>query len=633
MTVGVFQCPSLAPLENGNTVENKAPAHMLRHSCKFGYHLEGPSKQDCINGSWTPSEAPFCVLDSNEVTCISGPVVLNARVEYNNGDFTFPKLQGSVATVQCEHGYSSEDTFQTSYIVMCGLSGLWALPDGSIRLPSCTRKHCPAPPEIPNALVHYDTYNLLMSEGFHVEYICNSGYILLDPSNARLTCRNGQWEGPVPTCVLKANCEPPAYVRNGNWNLVVKNDRDITFEQHGDTQYPKFEVGTQIEYSCSPGYKLVGHRVFECLPSQIWSSTSPECIPESENIWYCPDIGQIKNGFCKCMGESTADLQLCMPYHRGTQIQCTCLQGYKLQGVDTLTCIHSSNPNIGVWDWESPRCYKDFDPGSDIDLLPDGQNGGKSFNSADINIDGKNKVSSLVIVVTTACSVLGVLLLIMVIVVFRRKKPRAHLFQQGPAPPPYARVHDNSLDEHDRMALMAYADASRVHLPSYEESIRSVSSQGSSTPPGGSAVGPSASPTSSEYRRLPNLPPAVRAANLQHSVGGDGNNNINSNNNSNRHSTVTTSTMNRDGVSEIFGSLDTVNVSMSDASTSVTVETFDSGVSNRSMASQRAAAGSLNSSDDQIASDDAPLLDSNSQREVDVASVSSNPSRSSKDDQ
>lgn len=53
---------------------------------------------------------------------------------------------------------------------------------------------------MPNALTHYNTYNPVMSEGFQVEYMCSSGYVLLDPSNARLTCRNGQWEGPVPTC-------------------------------------------------------------------------------------------------------------------------------------------------------------------------------------------------------------------------------------------------------------------------------------------------------------------------------------------------------------------------------------------------------------------------------------------------
>lgn len=185
---------------------------------------------------------------------------------------------------------------------------------------------------------------------------------------------------------------------------------------------------------------------------------------------------------------------------------------------------------------------------------------------------------------------LGVLLLIMVIVVFRRKKPRPRLFNPSVTPPPYARVQNNVLDEHDRLALMAYAESNRIHLPTYEEAVH--------TPRGGnfSAVLPRPNnPTTpaGDYRPLPSVPPNLRNPNAF--VGGD--------ENPNRHSTVTTSTINRDGLSENFGSLDTVNVSMSDASTSVTVETFDSGTSNRSMASQCATAGSLTTSDDNLAND------------------------------
>lgn len=206
------------------------------------------------------------------------------------------------------------------------------------------------------------------------------------------------------------------------------------------------------------------------------------------------------------------------------------------------------------------------------------------------------RVSTLVIVIATACSVLGVLLLIMVVVVFRRKKPRPRLFHPSVTPPPYSRVHSNVLDEHDRLALMAYADATRVHLPTYEEAVQGRGASGSR---GGSGSGSGSGSASGsvpvgDYRPLPSIPPNLRAPGSVPGGGAD---------NPNRHSTVTTSTMNRDGLSENFGSLDTVNVSMSDASTSVTVETFDSGTSNRSMSSQRAAAGSIASSEDNLAND------------------------------
>ena len=129
---------------------------------------------------------------------------------------------------------------------------------------------------------------------------------------------------------------------------------------------------------------------------------------------------------------------------------------------------------------------------------------------------------------------------------------------------------------------MAYADATRAHLPTYEEAVqvgRGQSVRGMVMP--------------NDYRPLPSIPPNLRTPT---SI-------ISGSDNPNRHSIITTSTINRDGLSENFGSLDTVNVSVSDASTSVTVETFDSGTSNRSMSSQRATAGSIASSEDNLAND------------------------------
>ncbi|XP_059170444.1 sushi domain-containing protein 4-like [Physella acuta] len=542
-------CPPVAPIENGYMdIDFLMPPYFQRsnYKCNVGYRLVGNNTAICLNGNWTPSEPPSCVP---EAECSSNPLVPNAVVDYIGKDFT-----KSRARVVCESGFAVENTFQTSYEIVCDAGGHWTAVDGRANLPSCVNNHCPSPPDIPGAQHRFTEYAQIMLEGTVVEYKCSRGFIPVVPYNAHLICHRGQWVGQVPSC---------------------------------------------------------------------------EAVESSR---YCQDIDQIKNGFCKCIGEDTADLSLCKPFRPGIKIECTCLQGYKLQGVDVLTCSQNIQTNTGEWDWKQPICYS----GNEIDLIPDGQNDGKSYSSGDIS-DSKNKGSSLVIVITTACSVLGVLLLIMVIVVMRRKKSRPHLFQQGPVPPPYARVQSNYLDEHDRMALMAYADASGIHLPSYEEAVRPG---GGNTPVGAGlpGVGHSTSPTTSEYRRLPSVHNGMRAGGMhQQNFGGDGNNNINNNNNnnSNRHSTVTTSTMNRDGVSEIFGSRDTVNVSMSDASTSVTVETFDSGTSNRSISSQRATAGSLNSSDDQLANvnDDAPLLDSSSQREVDVVSMSSNPSHTSKEDQ
>lgn len=199
-------------------------------------------------------------------------------------------------------------------------------------------------------------------------------------------------------------------------------------------------------------------------------------------------------------------------------------------------------------------------------------------NQSDDSSDNTGHMSTLAIVVATGCSVLGVLLLIMVIMVFRRRKPHPpRLCRPSSVPPPYSRVHSNSMDEHDRMLLIGY-DNTQVALPSYEEAVRGNNQHNShfNQRSGQGQVG--------EYRPLPSLPSNFRSGQLQNGE------------TSSRHSIITTSTMNRDGISEVFGSIDTVNVSMSDASTAVTVETCDSASSHHSNMSRRATAGSINSS-------------------------------------
>ena len=83
---------------------------------------------------------------------------------------------------------------------------------------------------------------------------------------------------------------------------------------------------------------------------------------------------------------------------------------------------------------------------------------------------------------------------------------------------------------------MAYADASGVPLPSYEEAMRPGAPL-YMAPPGTAILPITLGQGGPDYRRLTNVHPAVRA--LPHpppmpNVAGDGNNNINNNNNNNR---------------------------------------------------------------------------------------------------
>ena len=205
----------------------------------------------------------------------------------------------------------------------------------------------------------------------------------------------------------------------------------------------------------------------------------------------------------------------------------------------------------------------------------------------------------ITIVIATAGSVLGVLLLVMIIVAFQRRKSSTrlcHPVQPPPTPPYTPRPRSDSIDEHDRLALIAFADGVQVVLPSYEEAIRQ------STTPTPSLRSET---RSLQYRPLPSIPPSMR----HHGAGAQLREMPPE---SCRNSTITvTSTNTRDNMSENFGSIDTVNVSdvtsinVSDGtSTTVTIGTYDSGASNPSLAaSHRAVAGSIGSSNTSLANE------------------------------
>ena len=65
---------------------------------------------------------------------------------------------------------------------------------------------CPVPPAVPNAMYHFDPYSSaymkkLDQEGQRVRFDCIKGFEMVDDTiEPVLTCKNGQWVGPIPTC-------------------------------------------------------------------------------------------------------------------------------------------------------------------------------------------------------------------------------------------------------------------------------------------------------------------------------------------------------------------------------------------------------------------------------------------------
>lgn len=555
---------------NGRWSEESNP-EILLFSCHEGYELKGSAKLVCLrNGTWDPPEFPTCIeTHVNEpafetVSCPK-PFLINGNIKYSYGSTFNP---GNFITVQCNDQYALKvDNYLVETLrLYCGQDGKWLTVDGWQIEPECSVKLCGSPPDVPYSQVafgetqDYTGGKMGILEGQEVYYTCKTGYTLVDSTANHLVCSKGEWQGSLPTCISLEMCSSPQEIRHGSFHIYGST--------LGVQDNFKYKLGTIITYECDTGYRLLGPPGIECLEGSRWSHHAPQCVSIQESPQYCPSVSAVHNGRCFCGSKS--DLMFCEPFFEGLHVECVCNEGYKLIGESIVTCGLD-----GKWDYAMPSCIQDME-------INDDKSGGSS--------GSQSHMSTLAIVIATACSVLGVLLLIMVIMVFRRRKPHPpRLCRPSSVPPPYSRVHSNSMDEHDRMLLIGY-DNSQVALPSYEEAVRGAN-QHNQAPQRSGQVG--------EYRPLPSIPTNFRGGPLHSGEA------------SSRHSIITTSTMNRDGISEVFGSIDTVNVSMSDASTAVTIETCDSSSSHHSNVSRRATAGSINSSNGSLVTEDVPLLENN----------------------
>lgn len=543
----------------------------------------------CEDGYWTAQgkegflwpvadDALVCVpvREHTESICPVPENIPNGKFVVYNNDYelkevphnTTKYLHGYYVLYSCYYGYRLVGMAD----ITCGYKGWLDSPPRCVAKDPIQEKQCDTPPNIDNAEKS--------QSGNSVSYTCNSGYDLANPSHKTLVCRDGAWIGTWPTCV--STCPAPEAIPNGKFT-VYNNDYEMQEVPYFTT---KFLYGYYVLYSCNYGYRLVGVADITC-GYKGWLSSPPRCVPQGVR---CPTLPDIKNGLCVC--DTKSDLSLCKPFYEDHHIECVCEKGFKLFGESILTCKRT-----GDWDWDMPTCRKE----EVIDT--------SSRPSSDSS--NPTHMSTLAIVVATACSVLGVLLLIMVIMIFRRRKPRppSRLCRQSSTPPPYSRVHNNDIDELDRYLLIGYENPNetpRVNLPSYEEAISCGHSQIGNRQDSVSRSDETQGQVG-EYRPLPSIPGSFRA------------NQMMSGENTSRHSIITTSTMNRDGVSELFGSIDTVNVSVSDASTAVTIETLDSATSHHSNMSRRATAGSIASenSNGSLVTEDVPLLDSTQREEND----------------
>ncbi|NP_001117882.1 complement factor H precursor [Oncorhynchus mykiss] len=272
----------------------------------------------CTEGTW--SGILECIDQSQ---CGRIPVIPNTiKVPHSE---VYDNEQ--TVTIDCKVGYTSE-----TKTIKCK-DGEWQTP-----LPACRLQGvpCDPPPKVENAIVKIP-YQNKYREGFEVNYECRKSFRI--EGHKKLTCENGSWTTPPPTC--KQYCGKP----EGAGKQIQILDQELE----------RYENGNQIDYTCINPYKGPGgtatcnngewHMPIECKAS-------------------CPDPPPITNGdFTK----EKRDVEGVI-----TEVSYQCSRQFTLSFTGNIRCLDGK--------WQSPpKCLRPceistFDAEYNLQNLPEKDN-------------------------------------------------------------------------------------------------------------------------------------------------------------------------------------------------------------------------------------------------------------------
>ncbi|XP_067409310.1 sushi, von Willebrand factor type A, EGF and pentraxin domain-containing protein 1 isoform X1 [Emydura macquarii macquarii] len=332
-----IECPKPKEIRNGKYSHSTFHyGQTVTYSCDRGFQLKGPKALSCLEtGEWD-ADVPLC----KAINCDPPQPIENGFVE--GADYSY----GAMIIYSCIPG------FQLAGLAMQTCEELgW-----SSFTPACLPTDCGLPPHIDfgeyvqvrHEEGHFDQERIYLTESpapSHtlvaskwkdiksplketnavqstnflyetiVMYTCYSGYELL--GNPMLSCQeDGTWNGSAPVCI-SIECDLLSPLENGFLHFTENT------------------LGSVVQYTCKPGYKLIGSDTRLCLPNRQWSNAAPYCEMVS-----CSTPNELMNGNIK--GKN---------YTFRSVVHYECDPGYQLNGSEKRTCQDNQK-----WDGNEPIC-------------------------------------------------------------------------------------------------------------------------------------------------------------------------------------------------------------------------------------------------------------------------------------
>lgn len=228
----------------------------------------------------------------------------------------------SKVAYSCNNGFKQVP--DKSNIVVCLENGQWSSHE------TFCEKSCVAPERLSFASLKKEYLNMnFFPVGTIVEYECRPGFRKQPPLPGKSTCLEDLVWSPVAQFCKKKSCPNPKDLDNGHINIPT----GILF-------------GSEINFSCNPGYRLVGVSSTFCSVTGNtvdWDDEFPVCTEI-----HCPEPPKINNGIMR--GESDS-------YTYSQVVTYSCDKGFILVGNASIYCTVSKS-DVGQWSSPPPRCIE-----------------------------------------------------------------------------------------------------------------------------------------------------------------------------------------------------------------------------------------------------------------------------------
>ncbi|XP_044180207.1 sushi, von Willebrand factor type A, EGF and pentraxin domain-containing protein 1-like isoform X4 [Acropora millepora] len=333
--------------------------------CRRGFRLKGVNIITCNNGNWS-NPLPVCA-DANECAeglsnCNGNTVCLNSfgtyRCKCKEGYFQIGRtcfkkcadpgipLNGARYGKQFFHQRRVSFSCNRGYTLVGNVSMSCQEGEWNSALPQC-KENCASPGALSNGFRRGGDFR----HGKKVTFGCRRGFRLKGVNI--ITCNNGNWSNPLPVCADANECAEGLSNCNGNTvclntlgtyrckckegyfqigRTCFKKCADPGIPLNGKRYGKQFFHQRRVSFSCNQGYTLVGNVSMSCQEGE-WNSALPQCKER------CADPGALSNGFRRG-GD----------YRHGKKVTFGCRRGFRLKGVNIITC------NDGTWSNPRPVC-------------------------------------------------------------------------------------------------------------------------------------------------------------------------------------------------------------------------------------------------------------------------------------